>query len=360
MQPPSQNIPSRSIRFLSVAFALLVGLLLLPLPSSRAAQQTAAAPVAAPPTPLYQYWRTGNPQNTRAVPQGGFALLGGGTDLDAAFVWLCHQAHGGDLLVLRARGTDAYNPYIHDLCHNNSDATLVIPSRKVAFDPAVQKKIAAAHAIFIAGGDQAKYVNFWQNTPVQRAINNAIRRGVPLGGTSAGLAVQGEFMYSSQNDPDDDSELESPAALQNPYTARVTIVHNFLHIPALRDTITDSHFGNRDRMGRLLVFLARILQSGNVKTIHAIAIDQHTAVLLQPDGHGSVIGTGAAYFLKASSKASVCRPGTPLTFAGVSVVKLTAGDRFNTAAWTGTGGLPYQLSVVNGTIHSTQPGGKIY
>lgn len=359
MKPPSQNIPPRNIRFLCIAFALLASLFLLPHPSSHAAQQTAAAPAATPPTTLYQYWRTGNPQNTHVVPQGGFALLGGGTDLDEAFVWLCQQAHGGDLLVLRARGTDAYNPYIHDLCHNNSDATLVIPSRKVAFDPAVQKKIAAAHAIFIAGGDQANYVNFWQNTPVQRAINNAIRHGVPLGGTSAGLAVQGEFMYSSQKDPPD-SELESPAALQNPYTPRVTIVHNFLRIPALRDTITDSHFANRDRMGRLLVFLARILQSGDVQTIHAIAIDQHTAVLLQPDGHGTVIGTGAAYFLKASSKASVCRPGTPLTFAGVSVIKLTAGDHFNTATWTATGGLPYQLSVTNGTIHSTQPGGKIY
>jgi cyanophycinase len=307
----------------------------------------------------YQYWRVGNPKDIHTRTSGGFALIGGGKDLDSAFTWLCERSGGGDFLVLRASGTDAYNPYVQGLCHENSVATLLIPSRVAAFDPAVRKKIAEAAVIFIAGGDQAKYVNYWQGTPVQQAINDAIRRGVPVGGTSAGLAVQGEFTYSAQNDPPDGPDLNSVMALQNPFNPHVTIVRNFLRIPPLRDTITDSHFANRNRMGRLLVFLARILQSGKVKTIHAIAIDQHTAVLLDPGGKAVVQGTGAAYFLAASTPAQVCKPGAPLSFAGVSVDKLKAGDTFDTTNWTGAGGR-YQLSVQDGVVHSTQAQASIY
>lgn len=317
------------------------------------------AQAAPAPNSHSQYWRIGNPKDIHTKTHGGFALIGGGKDLDSAFVWLCERSGGGDFLVLRASGTDAYNPYVQGLCHENSVATLLIPNRAAALDPAVRRKIAEASAIFISGGDQAKYVNYWQGTPVQRAINDAIRRDVPVGGTSAGLAVQGEFMYSAQNDPPDDSNLTSAMALANPYIPRVTIVRNFLRIPPLRDTITDSHFANRNRMGRLLVFLARILQSGKVKTIHAIAIDQHTAVLLNPDGKAVVQGTGAAYFLASSKRAEVCRPEVPLTFVGVSVHKLKDGDRFDTASWTGAG-TQYQLSVQDGVVHSTQPGGSTY
>lgn len=63
-------------------------------------------------------------------------MMGGGEDLDEAFRWLCQKANGGDFLVLRARGDDAYNPYVNGLCKLNSVATLIIPKRKAALDPA--------------------------------------------------------------------------------------------------------------------------------------------------------------------------------------------------------------------------------
>lgn len=324
-----------------------------------AAQTTTAAGTEKAAGPGFQYWRLGNPQDLPTKTQAGFALIGGGDDLDDAFSWLCERSGGGDFLVLRARGTDAYNPYLHTLCHENSVATLLIPDRKAALDEAVRTRIASANTIFISGGDQAKYVNYWMDTPVQQAVNDAIGRGVPIGGTSAGLAVQGEFMYSAQGDAEDGPDLTSALALQDPFLSRVTIVHNFLRIPALRDTITDTHFSARDRMGRLLVFMARILQDGEEKSVRAIAVDEHTAVLLEPDGRARIVGTGSAYFLRASGKASVCRPGNPLTFHGVQVIKLQGSATFDTKAWRGEG-THYELSVERGMIHSTRAGGAIY
>jgi len=105
--------------------------------------------------------------------------------------------------------------------------------------------------------------------------------------------------------------------------------------------------------------MARILQSGNVKRIRGIGIDQHTAFLLDPDGQGVVAGTGAVYFFEVSKMPAVCRPGMPLAFAGISVSKLVSDGRFNLRAWSGDGPR-YMLSVDSGAVRSTQLGGDIY
>ena len=221
----------------------------------------------------YRYFRVGNSRDAQVKTRGGFALIGGGKDLDAAFQWMCQRSGEGDFLILRATGTDAYNPYVDQICRVNSVATLVIPNRPAANDPAVAKKIAAASAIFFSGGDQANYINFWQGTPVQASVNGAIARGVPVQGTSAGLAIQGQFIYSAQNDAPDGPDLTSEVSLDDPYNRQVVIAAGFLKNPALRDVITDTHFVTRDRMGRLLTFMARILTDGKAHTIHAIGID---------------------------------------------------------------------------------------
>lgn len=309
--------------------------------------------------PAYRYLRIGSPSNIHVSARPGYGLIGGGTDLDEAFVWLCNRSGGGDFLVIRAGGTDAYNPYVQSLCHVNSVATLIIPGREAANDPFVARAISSAAAIFIAGGDQANYINFWRDTPVQLALNDAIHRGIPIGGTSAGLAVLGEFAYSAQNDPSDGPDLGSPLALANPFHPQVVIVHGFLEIPELRGVITDTHFHARDRLGRTVVFMARILASTDAREIHAIGIDPHTAFLLDRGGHGVVAGTGAAYFFEAATRPAVCRPGTPLTFSTISVRRLVAGEKFNLSKWAGDG-VGYTLSAVSGMLHSSQANGAIY
>ena len=178
-----------------------------------------------------QYVRVGNAADVSTKTEAGFALMGGGTDLDEAFRWMCGHSGGGDFLILRSHGGDDYNPYVQELCHVNSVATLVIPSRAAAADPKVAETIGKAEAIFIAGGDQAEYINWWKGTPVEDALNAAIRRGVPEGGTSAGLAVQGEFIYSAQNDGKDEENLSSKAALADPFQHQVVVVRGFLENP---------------------------------------------------------------------------------------------------------------------------------
>jgi cyanophycinase len=308
----------------------------------------------------YQYFRIGQKSDAQTNPTAGYALMGGGKDLDDAFRWLCDKANGGDFLILRAADDDAYNPYVNSLCKANSVATLIIPDRKAANDPAVADTIGHAEAVFIAGGDQAHYIRAWQNTAVQDALNADITSGKPIGGTSAGLAVLGEFVYSALNDPPD-GMLASPEALKDPFTPQVALVRNFLSIPVLHDIITDSHFAKRDRLGRSLVFLARLMQDGWTNSPREIAVDERSAVLVERDGQATIVGSGkGAYFLKPTRAPAVCKKNVPLTFLAISAYRAPTGSHFDFSSWKGEKVVGYTLNVKDGTVNSTQAGNALY
>ncbi len=303
----------------------------------------------------YKYFRLGNTADVETKPTPGIAMMGGGRDLDEAFRWLCNKGKGGDFLILRAHGDDDYNSYVNGLCKPNSVATLILPDRKAAEDPAVVEIIRKAEVIFIAGGDQANYIRGWQATPVEQALNHDIAAGKPIGGTSAGLAVLGQFVYGALGDKPDDKDLASTDVLPSPYFERVTLVRDFLRIPRLENVITDSHFAKRDRMGRSLGFLARMMKDGWSTSPREVAIDEKSAVLVEADGTARVVGRGkGAYFMRPTKAPEVCEAGVPLTFRDISVYRVSSGGRFHVGSWTGEGGSGYSLSVVQGKIDSTR------
>ena len=315
------------------------------------------APPAPPPTklstPHYDSYLTGRPEDVTPTTRGGLLLAGGGTDQPDAFRWLIERAGGGDIVILRASGSDGYNDFIMRLGPADSVQSIVFKSREAASDPDIVRTVERAEAVFLAGGNQANYVRYWKGTPIEDALHALAKRGVPIGGTSAGLAVLGQFGFAALN-----GSVTSEAALANPYSERIAIERDFLTLPHLSGVITDSHFVERDRLGRTLVFLARMVEDGWAPRARAIAIDRATAVLVEADGSASVVGQGPAYFLQTTARAAVCRPGVPLTLAGVETYRAAAGATFDLRSWTGTGGTPYLLSVASGVVTSSS--GKIY
>jgi cyanophycinase len=306
----------------------------------------------------WKYQRLGNDADSSAKPTGGFALMGGGAKLDEAFKFLCERANGGDFLVLSANDDDAYltkeNAKIKTICPLNSAATLSFFSRGDSDDPKVVRIIDHAQSIFIAGGDQSDYVRFWQDTPVQTAINRHIAAGKPIGGSSAGLAILGEFSFASMIDT-----IHSPEALADPYGNKVTLTREFLMIPLLANTITDTHFVKRDRLGRLLVFMARILQDGWAPQVRAIAVEENAAVLIDLDGGAKVVGEGPAYFLEAGTPPEVCAHNKPLTFSKIGVLRVAPNQSFQITTWQGQGD-SYTLSVANGVVTSSTTAHNLY
>eukprot|EP01133_Synstelium_polycarpum_P010047 gene10047-11721_t len=228
----------------------------------------------------------GDTANVTKPVTGGMVLMGGGTDVDAAFKWMIARSGGGDVVVLRATGTDAYNPYINALGSVNSVETLKIDSRALADNDTVAYIIRNAEMLFIAGGDQSDYMKYWKGTKTEKAINYLLtEKKAPVGGTSAGCAILGGFYYSGEN-----GSVTSADALQNPYLSSVNLYNNdFLKAPYLQQVITDQHYLTREREGRSAVFLGRILKDWNIAA-KAIAADERTAVCIDDKGSAQVYG----------------------------------------------------------------------
>ena len=305
----------------------------------------------------YSYFRVGSPTDIATPTTPGTVLMGGGTDVDAAFQWMCARSGGGDFLVIRATGTDAYNPYIQQLCPNeNSVATLIIPNRAEASDPFVISTIQNAEALWIAGGNQADYINFWKGTPLQDAVNALIARGVPVGGTSAGMNVLTQFIYSALAS----QGVVSSDALADPFNRYITLDRDFAGVAPLTGIIGDPHFVTRDRMGRDLAFLCRIYLNGWSSAPRDISIDEKTALLIDSAGKATVVGSSTVYFLQAPGGPQVCQAKTPLTYQNIGVYRIDATGSFNLPTWKGTGGVTYTVSANAGALSSTQSTGAIY
>lgn len=229
---------------------------------------------------------TGSEQDAAVSPQPGLLLMGGGGDVDDAMRWFLKRAGGGDVVVLRASGSDGYNTYLHSGLGVavNSVRTYVFRQRSGASDPAMLARLRAAEAIFLAGGDQAKYIRLWRDTPVQQTLQAHIEAGKPMGGTSAGLAVLGEVAYAALHSGD----LTSALALRKPGHHWITLTRGFLRIPLLEGILTDTHFSERRRLGRLMVMLTKAALQWE-QSILGLGIDEATALCIEGDGSARVL-----------------------------------------------------------------------
>jgi cyanophycinase-like exopeptidase len=317
-----------------------------------------AKPVPVPDRsgPGYRYYVSGNPADVVRPTRGLWVAQGGGDDVDQNYVRMGAYGGGGDFVVLRASGADDYNEYIFGLCHCDSVETLVFDKGAGTSDPFVIDKIRNAEAIFIGGGDQSNYIRYWKGTPVQDAINHVAAKPAPIGGTSAGMAVLGEFVYSAEGR----KSLSSRAALADPYASDLTLARDFIALPGLENVLTDQHLQERDRIGRTVALLARLQQDGWSAAPRAIAADRETAVHIDPaTGMAEVFATPDhptpyAYFLVPTGPPSVCAPGRPLMTAAISVYRIGPGGRFDLATWHGTGGIAYELRAEDGVLRSSR------
>lgn len=326
-------------------------------PNKDLMNQKVASPVAAAkPTPSPVTYLTGDGADVNTNAIGGLLLMGGSTDVDAAIAWFLQRAAGGDVVVIRSSGADGYNQYMFDMVPVNSVETIVIDSRAKAELASVADKIRNAEALFIAGGDQWNYVNYWKNTATENAINYLINtKHVTVGGTSAGLAVLGSAYYSAEK-----GSVTSAQVLANPYHRYSTLGQaDFVSHPHLANTITDSHYTQRDRQGRHISWLARLMKDFSYTTVKGIGVDEETAVCIDASGIGKVYGLNNAYFMKNTNLGpETCVSGTALTWnrsaMAVTTYRIagsaTGNGSFNATNWTFSGGTSYYYYVNNGVL----------
>lgn len=259
----------------------------------------------------YTSYFSGNSKDIFTQASGGVCLMGGSSENDEAMKWFLKKANGGDVLVLRASGSDGYNDYMFEQLGIplNSVETIVFHDSTASNEQYIHKKIAQAEAIWLAGGDQWKYVFYWRNTQIVRLINEAIQnRNIAIGGTSAGMAVMGGFYYSAEK-----NSVTSAEALEDPYHSSVTVDSaKFITNEWLSDVVTDTHYSNRNRKGRHVTFLARILVDYGDKA-KGIACDEKIAVCIDSNGLSKIYGDypqseNKAYFIQVNQESTQTLP----------------------------------------------------
>ena len=276
---------------------------------------------------------TGSAADVRPRLRGpAYHLQGGGTDVAAAMQWMIDEVRGCancstkvDVVVLRSSGAEGYNDFIFKMNGVDSVETLVIKDRADSDTEAVIRTVADAEVVFFAGGDQCNYVRYFKGTGVERAVERVHARGGGVGGTSAGLAILGEVSYDACSG----GSARSAEALRDPYYKDVSFTYDFFDWPPLRGVITDTHFVERDRMGRLLAFVARQLRDKNYKRITGLAVERETSVVADRRGRARVLGKGPVYLVVGDHAPEVCEPGRPLTYTDFKLWKLQTGAAFD-------------------------------
>ena len=224
---------------------------------------------------------------TPGAVQPGLLLMGGGDRNFDALRWFMKKAGNGHIVVLRAsQGGEIGEEFFNEVGGIQSVETFVFSDREQSNDPKLLAALKRADGIFLAGGDQSRYVRFWRGTPVAAALDAHVRAGKPLGGTSAGLAMQGEYLYGAM---DGGSQI-SPRALADPLGADNTIETDFLHIASLKGIVTDTHFSERNRLGRLIAFVAKG-ESLAGRPLIGLGVDEDAAVAVEGDGSARVYAT---------------------------------------------------------------------
>ena len=205
---------------------------------------------------------------------------------------MIERSGGGDVVVITASNVN-YNKDIYAYGGVNSVETLNITSRDQADNDTVAATIRNAEMLFIAGGDQSRYMNYWRGTKTGAAINYLLNvKKVPVGGTSAGCAILSGLYYSGE-----DGSVVSDSALLNPFDKRITLYNNdLLHAPYLQNVLTDQHYLARNREGRHITFMARMINDWGIFP-KGIAPNERTAVCIDENGYAKVFGESKAYFI---------------------------------------------------------------
>ena len=254
---------------------------------------------------------------------GALLFMGGGYDVDEAFFKRVkqHLGPGIDIVVLRTRGEDGYNQYLLDLLEANSVETLIIDSRQKANSDELRRALQKAEFIWLAGGNQSQYHRYWTGTQIQQNMQKLYERGGVIGGTSAGMSTLSPISYN----PDGVLGAITEEVLVDFCHPSIKFSENFFK-PKIPVYLTDTHFTERNRMGRLVTFLGHY---ANLFPI-GIAADEESSLFITSDGEAVSDGRGSVYILETSkSDFSLSQCQGPTIALNVDKIRLRSGDRYN-------------------------------
>lgn len=218
------------------------------------------------------------------VPNGSLLLCGGGDLPDEIWQRFIDLAGGPDssIVILPIASTsraDEINPKgLAQLKRLGvKDITILTQrSRQDVESPEFARAIKKARGLWFAGGRQWRYVDAYENTVAVKLFQDVLDRGGVIGGTSAGAAIQAEFLVRG-----------SP--LNNSIIDAEGYERGFGVLPG---TMIDIHVSQRDRLDQLQKLVVQ-----HVRFL-GLAIDEQTAAEVK-GSELRVVGKGLVQIVNA-------------------------------------------------------------
>lgn len=191
-----------------------------------------------------------------------------------------------------------------------------IASREDANGAAPLELLRNTTGIFMTGGNQLRLAAITAGTSIARLIRERNAGGAIVAGTSAGASILASHMVA----------FGSSGPVPRMRMAQMTA--GFGLVP---EVVVDQHFRERDRMGRLLSFVAAS------PGLLGVGVDEDTAALFAADGILHVLGRGSITIVDGSrmySDVFQVKGHGGITISNAIVHVLTAGRRFNMTSRT--------------------------
>jgi cyanophycinase len=253
---------------------------------------------------------TASPEVTRAGPAGGSLFIAGGGALDTALIARFVELAGGTdarIVIVPTAGLDETFPpswpgyRLFAQAGVRDVRVLHTRDRAEADSEHFTAPLRMATGVWLTGGRQWRLTDVYLGTRTQREIENVMRRGGVVGGTSAGASVQASYMVRGA--PESNTIMMAPG--------RDT---GFGLLP---DAAVDQHLTARGRQEDMLEVVDRH------PALLGIGIDEGTAVVVTGDRAG-IIGRGRVAFYNAADRDSLqyyfLQPGDTFDLATRSTV----------------------------------------
>ncbi|MER7459908.1 pre-peptidase C-terminal domain-containing protein [Micromonospora sp. NPDC126480] len=282
-----------------------------------------------------------------------YTFNGSGGVVAATMTQAINAIRGGtgsiDVVVLA--GSDGGTPECDDiigLSGVNSCTTLTLTAARDGDNAQVNTDIRNAEFVYFAGGDQCRYAA-WKGTALEASVESVVAKGGGVGGGSAGHHINSDIVYDACG-----GSATSSIALDNPYDRSMTFTTGMFRWPNYANTINDSHFAERDRMGRTMAFVARAIKDGRTSGGAAWGVGLNEGASLFVDRFGLATLSGSSgYVVLGDHQPEVAVAGQPLTYSNFKIWRLTSGQTYNFANRPSCG--YYLRSVTNGV-----PSGNLY
>lgn len=260
--------------------------------------------------------------NISQAQTGKLLVIGGGSEKDTdnswnskAYKWAVNKSANKRIAIIAYGAADNWLPqYFQNKCGALYAKNFDISSREIADAQSTYDSVMQYDVIFLKGGDQYDYYSTYKNTKLQQALIQKFNQGGVICGTSAGLAVLSEVIFTAKN-----GSAYSDVVIKNTQHSSIQLANDFL--PFFPNAIFDSHFTRRGRLGRLVAFMAN-WHAVTGEIITGIGVDEMTALAIDENKMGEVYGIGAVHIINNKSNIYTTTSGM-LIADSLSISQLT-------------------------------------